>query len=68
MQVVTSAQEYIQTTDSFPRGEVSLNTNQIQIPDEKLFICSIGFGGGKEEGKDSCISEGEVHQMTRRFY
>ncbi|KYN30540.1 hypothetical protein ALC56_15236 [Trachymyrmex septentrionalis] len=62
MQVVTSAQEYIQTTDSFPR--VNLNTNQIQIPDEKLFICSIGFEGSKEEVKDSCISESEVHQMT----
>lgn len=64
MQVVASAQEYIQTTDSFPRSEVSLNANQIQMSDEKLFICSIGFEGGKEEGKDTCISENEVHQMT----
>lgn len=63
MQVVASAQEFIPTTDSFPRGEVSLNASQIQISDEKLFICSIGFEG-KEEGKNSCISEGEVHQMT----
>ncbi|XP_012522527.2 zinc finger protein 708 [Monomorium pharaonis] len=67
MQVVAASvqEEYIQTTTvtSFPKSEVNLNANQIQIPDEKLFICSIGFEGGKEEGgKDSCLAE--VHQMT----
>lgn len=64
MQVVANPQEYIQSTDSFSRGEINLNTNQIHMSDDKLFICSIGFEGSKEEAKDSCISENEVHQMT----
>ncbi|XP_029171790.1 zinc finger protein 345-like [Nylanderia fulva] len=64
MQVVANPQEYIQSTDSFSRDEINLNTNQIHMSDDKLFICSIGFEGSKEEGKDSCISESEVHQMT----
>ncbi|XP_011260398.1 zinc finger protein 260 [Camponotus floridanus] len=64
MEVVANPQEYIQSTDSFSRGEISLNTNQIHMSDDKLFICSIGFEGSKEEVKDSCISENEVHQMT----
>ncbi|KAH0948849.1 hypothetical protein HN011_000008 [Eciton burchellii] len=64
MHVMPNPQEYIQSTDSFPRSEASLNTNQIQMADEKLFICSIGFEANKEEEKDSCMPENEVHQMT----
>lgn len=64
MHVIPNPQEYIQSTDSFPRGEASLNGNQIQMADEKLFICSIEFETNKAEEKDPCVSENEVHQIT----
>ncbi|XP_020292578.1 zinc finger protein 2-like isoform X2 [Pseudomyrmex gracilis] len=54
-------QEYIEPTDTFSRDNVSLNTNQIPNLPDKLFMCSIGFEGNKEEeGKDSCMPEGNV--------
>ncbi|XP_032672945.1 zinc finger protein 678-like [Odontomachus brunneus] len=65
MQVVTNPQEYVQPTDSFPRHETSLNTSQIHMQDEKLFMCSIGFEGSKEEAvKNPCITENVVHEIT----
>ncbi|EZA48334.1 hypothetical protein X777_13848 [Ooceraea biroi] len=64
MHMIANPQEYIQSADTFPRGEASLSTNQIQMADEKLFICSIGFETSKEEEKDPCVPENEVHQMT----
>lgn len=65
MQVVTNPQEYVQPTDSFPRHETSLNTSQIHMQDEKLFMCSIGFEGNKEEAvKNPCITENVVHEMS----
>lgn len=65
MQVVANPQEYVQLTDSFPRDETSLNTSQIHMQDEKLFICSIGFEGNKEEiVKDSCKAENVVHEIS----
>lgn len=65
MEVVPTQQEFVQPTDSFPRDETSLNTNQIHIQNEKLFICSIGFEGNKEEtAKDPCIAENVVHEMS----
>ncbi|XP_025155981.1 zinc finger protein 260 isoform X2 [Harpegnathos saltator] len=65
MQVVANPQEYVQPADQFPRDETSLNANQIHMQDEKLFICSIGFEGNKEEVvKDSCMPENVVHEMS----
>lgn len=65
MQVVANSQEYIQSTDAFCKDETSLNANEITLPEDKLFMCSIGFEGNKEEDvKVPCISETEVHQIT----
>lgn len=61
---MTNPQEYVQSTDSFPRDETDLHANQIQIQDEKLFICSIGFETNKDEEKDSCITENVVHEIS----
>lgn len=64
MQVVENSQEYVQSTDSFSRGENSLTTSQIHIQDEKLFMCSIAFEETKEEEKVTCITESDVQQIS----
>ncbi|KOC63593.1 Zinc finger protein 383 [Habropoda laboriosa] len=64
MQITSNSQEYIQSCDSYCRNESSLSTSQIDMQNEKLFICSIGFEGSKEMEKEPCISENNVNQTS----
>ncbi|XP_031835495.1 uncharacterized protein LOC116428184 isoform X2 [Nomia melanderi] len=56
-------QEYIHN-NTYSRDEPDLSNGQIDIPNEKLFICSIGFEGSKEIEKESCISENNLHEAS----
>lgn len=64
MQAASNSQEYIQTNNSYCRDESSLSSSQIDIQDEKLFICSIGFEGPKEIEKEPCASENTIHEAS----
>lgn len=64
MHVASNSQEYVQTNDSYCRDESNLSTSQIDMQNEKLFICSIGFEGPKEIEKESCISENNIHEAS----
>ncbi|CAK9807261.1 Zinc finger protein 845 [Anthophora plagiata] len=64
MHVTSNSQEYIESCDSYCRNESSLSTGQIDIQNEKLFICSIGFEGSKEIEKEPCTSESNVNQAS----
>ncbi|CAL7935162.1 unnamed protein product [Xylocopa violacea] len=64
MQVASNSQEYIHSNDSYCRDESSLSTGQIDMQNEKLFICSIGFDGSKEIEKDPCTSENSVNETS----
>ncbi|KAF3428510.1 hypothetical protein E2986_00464 [Frieseomelitta varia] len=65
MHVPSNSQEYnIQTSDSYCRDESNLSTSHIDMQNEKLFICSIGFEGSKEIEKESCVSENNIHETS----
>ncbi|XP_016912240.1 zinc finger protein 345 [Apis cerana] len=64
MHVASNSQEYVQTNDSYCREESNLSTSQIDMQNEKLFICSIGFEGPKEIEKESCTSENNIHETS----
>lgn len=64
MHVASNSQEYVQTNDSYCRDESNLSTSQIDMQNEKLFICSIGFEGPKEIEKESCTSENNIHEAS----
>ncbi|KAG7209489.1 hypothetical protein KM043_015575 [Ampulex compressa] len=64
MQVAANTQEYVQPNNSYVRDDATLHTQQIDIQDEKLFMCSIGFEGSKEMEKEPCIVTTDIHQTS----
>ncbi|XP_076636945.1 uncharacterized protein LOC143349511 [Colletes latitarsis] len=64
VQIASNSQEYVQRNSYESRDESSLNTEEITIQDEKLFICSIGFEGSKETEKEPCIPENNIHETS----
>ncbi|XP_047364237.1 zinc finger protein 260-like isoform X1 [Vespa velutina] len=65
MQIVSNSQDFNNTNNTYTSNTPSLTTTEIDIQDEKIFMCSIGFEGPKEIGKEQCsTTESNINQNS----
>ncbi|XP_015586048.1 zinc finger protein 708 isoform X2 [Cephus cinctus] len=58
----TDSQEFSNSTESYTHAQQAISENDIDIQDEKLFLCNIGFEASKTNEKESMLTAESVSE------
>lgn len=64
MQMVSNSQDFSNNDNTYTPNTSSLTATEIDIQDEKIFMCSIGFEGHKEIEKEQCSTGNNINHNS----